>query len=143
MLFANTDQAMFMARSQARQTLPQALRTATISNGGLSSSLTLKVAIPVGRKSSGDTEVIWVGNLTRRSNDYTGNLQNEPSEILNKKGGSRVRFSYDQISDWALPGSDGRLYGHYTTRVMLGDLPASTRQQIERLLQPVPAPSNW
>lgn len=143
LLIAPNDAAMSQAQTAARSTLTRALLTAMQKNGKLSRSIALKVAIPVGRKANNDTEVIWVENITRTANGFAGKLQNTPVEIRNKRKGSRVRFTNQQIADWALPASDGRLFGHYTTRAMLPHLDAQTRKSIEATLQPHPTPTNW
>ncbi len=135
---------MNSARSQARQSLPHALRLATLSNGKLSPSLGLKVAVHVGNRDRNDTEVIWVSNVVQLNNRrFTAKLANDPQNISNKKRGSKIRFDLGQISDWSLPGADGKMYGHFTTRVMLEHIPDSTRAQLAARLQPKPTPSNW
>jgi uncharacterized protein YegJ (DUF2314 family) len=57
--------------------------------------------------------------------------------------GDHVRFTRSQIADWSVLEADGRMYGHYTTRVLIDRLPREEADQIRDLISPQPMPEAW
>ena len=140
--FDPDDPEMNAAIVEAHKTLPRFLRN-VFSQGIAASEASLKVAIPYGNNDN--AEVIWVASLTQRSADtYQGRLANNPVHLAGMSLGDAVQFSSDQIRDWSYtdPGS-GMLFGHYTTRVVIQQIDAAQRREVEKILAKPPVPSNW
>jgi len=71
-----------------------------------------------------------------------GLLANDPVSFKGNAGDA-ITFSADQVRDWYVFGADGKMYGNYTTRVMLADLSPELSAQIEAMLSPTPLPDTW
>lgn len=110
------------ARDEARRTLPDFWRRID-ADPQLREKASLKVEFEKGENS----EAMWVGQL-RRSPDgrITGVLNNTPVMVTNVKQGDAVTVDPDLIMDWTYH-RGGRAWGHYTTRVLLGRMPAHQR----------------
>jgi len=136
--FDRTDEVMNAAIAEARATLPVFLSQGFTTDGfGLPTTM-LKVAIPV---ASGDgNEIIWVDGLSRTSRGFAGYLANAPVDLGALQLGDYVEFSQAQINDWGIQSPNGRLYGHYTTRVIAG-LPGNAH--LWDLLEPDTVPPEW
>jgi uncharacterized protein YegJ (DUF2314 family) len=56
--------------------------------------------------------------------------------------GSPVTVEPERISDWAMASPHG-LYGAYTMRVIVQDLPQAEAQQYRSMLATTPLPAAW
>ena len=74
---------------------------------------------------------------------YIGYLANDPNHMPNKQIGSKVHFSAQQIRDRGYFGANGKLFGHYTTRVLVKTLPQNQAKPILDLLSDYPVPNRW
>ena len=129
---------MNAAIADAVATLPLFLANAfTTDESGLPTAM-LKIAMPMAN--SGGNEVIWVNGLSRTSGGFGGYLANAPVDLGPLRQGDFVEFDASQINDWAIRAPSGRLYGHYTTRVIAG-LPGNAH--LWELLEPDPVPPEW
>lgn len=137
--FATKDPKMRNAIRQAQATLPKFLAAVTQSDNSLHEASMVKVAVPVENGPIED-EVIWVDNITRNGEQFTGHLANEPNHIPNAHQGTKIKFKRTSIYDWSLWGSDQKLYGNYTTRIMLPELPAETAAHLNTILSAEPSP---
>lgn len=81
----------------------------------------LKVALPRGDGHPGRVEA-WVDSAARDGDRLSGQLAADTPELPGVGRGEVVTFAEADILDWAFF-SNERLYGHYTTRVMLPKLP--------------------
>jgi uncharacterized protein YegJ (DUF2314 family) len=124
--------AMNAAIAEARRTLP-AFWTRLSANEPDGGEM-LKVALPA---SNGGREHIWVEAVSVRADGYTGRLYNHPRRLPGMVRGSPVRFQYDQISDWTYVRHD-RMWGNYTLRVMLDDLPPEDARRMRASLSDTP-----
>lgn len=139
--FENTDTEMNSAMATAQATLPVFLARATDAEGYGADGALVKVAFI---DDYGDPEIIWVGPfLWDRGDGFAGLLANEPRALGNLRGGDRVDFTRDMIRDWSWTGPQGRLWGNYTTRVMLAQMDADTQAQMNAILSPDPVPADW
>ncbi len=130
--FEETDPQMSAAIKNAHRTLPHFYRQA---QGKLSSGeFTVKVAFPV---EGGGNEHIWVSLLARSGKNMEGRLLNNPVNVPYKID-QKVEFTESSLSDWSYWGSDGKLHGNYTTRVMLPHLSAADAAQMRAILAPLP-----
>lgn len=140
--FANDDPAMSAAIQTAQSHLSEVL-TATINEFGIGHpALSLKVAFPV-EADDMDTEVIWLSDISLAQEGMAGTLANEPVNMPGLHFGDEVRFAQDMIYDWGLVGPDGKILGHYTTRVLLEDLPEEQAAPIRAQLADDPLPEAW
>ncbi len=141
--FAPDDPAMNTAIKQARDTLAVFLANVLDAKGVSQTDTALKVAFQVDAADYGD-EIIWVSGFSRNTEGrYIGYLANEPNHMPGKQVGSKVRFTAHQIRDWGYFGKDGKLFGHYTTRVLLKTMPQDQAEPILDLLSDHPVPDRW
>lgn len=138
--FTNSDTAMNAAQEQARRHLDRFLSLVLDNDGIARDDAAVKVAVPVG---GDNVEVIWITPFAVQDGMVIGALANEPRDISGVHLGDVMTFAPDQVRDWAFTGPDGRLYGSYTTRIMLDDLDPGRAAEIALLLSPDPVPPGW
>ena len=131
--FAPGDVVMNAAIAEANATLPLFL-----TYGFTDPTAMLKVAMPM--VTTNADEIIWVEGLSRTATGFAGYLANAPVDLGALRRGDYVEFEASQINDWGLRSADGRLYGHYTTRV-IADLPGNA--SMWQSLMPDPVPNTW
>lgn len=137
-VFRQADAKMTAAITEAQNTLPRALTLLPATGKAYHPDLLLKVAFP--RNDGMGNEIIWVSDLrSTGKNRFSGRLDNAPNYLTGKRLGSKVRFSLDQVADWSIL-AGGRLWGNYTTRVMLPQLPAEDRRYFKTILSDRPIP---
>jgi uncharacterized protein YegJ (DUF2314 family) len=66
---------------------------------------------------NGQTEHIWLGNVSHKDGVFTGVIANEPVQVTNVRPGDRVQVPVPRVSDWMWI-ENGKLVGGYTIRVM-------------------------
>lgn len=141
--FEKTDPVMNKAIGNAIGSLDLFLNAVSNTSGHFHADGSLKVAFVV-NSADMTAEIIWVDNLRLKKNgQFTGRLANEPNAMPGLKHGSKVRFSKDQIRDWGFFASDQKLYGHYTTRVLVKQLPKDQAAGILSVLSRKPVPAGW
>lgn len=129
--YRSSDDAMNAAMGKARGTLPvfdEAFRAKSAER------YSVKVAIPA---SGGGNEHIWMDVTGIEGGDYRGRIANKPVRIPKMQRGDSYRAKADKISDWAYV-QGGKMHGHYTTRVMLKDLPPEQAREFEGRMAPLP-----
>lgn len=105
--------ALNAATGQARASLPKFW--GAFDETSAKESFNLKVAF---KTRTGAAEHIWVNQLVRNGDQISGALNDEPVGLPGQHAGSKVTFKADQISDWSYR-KNGKLYGHFTTRILL------------------------
>lgn len=137
--FKKQDPVMQGAIKQAQDTLPRFLSIATLADNSLHPASMLKVSVPV---ADGNIthEIIWVDTITRKDDTFLGHLANEPNHMPELTQGSQISFEANAIFDWSIWGEEEKLYGNFTTRVMLPHIDAATAQHFKTILSEVPAP---
>ncbi len=109
------------------------------SQGNAADGALVKVAL----ETSYGHENIWVDQFTVASGGgMTGKLANEPNDLPGKHFGDTVKFDRASLRDWSVF-LDGKLYGNFTTRVMLPHLDPDSRAQLEQVLSATPVPQDW
>lgn len=122
-MFGPDDATMNAAIAEARAGLP---RFWELFQAGDGSDFMVKVGFPT---PDGGNEHIWVGDLQRAADgSLSAVVQNEPHNVPSIRFGERANFDEAWISDWALT-RNRRMYGHYTTRVVVGSLPPEEQAQ--------------
>ncbi|MEZ6023273.1 MAG: DUF2314 domain-containing protein [Hyphomonadaceae bacterium] len=137
--YHESDARMNGAIAQARALLP--LFWAEFRSTDAPGAFTIKAGL---RTDDGGVEHIWVGDLRFEGERLIGNLVNEPYYMAGLHEGSRVEVAMEEISDWTINTPDG-VYGGFTTRVMLEDMPPAQAEQyrVGLRMTPHPAPSWW
>ncbi len=138
-----SDPAMSRAFSEAAETLPVFLEHSGALSGGSGDGFSIKVEVPVDH-SEMDDEIIWVSTFAVKPDGIAhGLLDNEPVAIKGKRIGDRIEFHRDSIRDWSFVGHDQKLYGHYTTRVLLDRMSPASAAQLQQFLAQDPVPTSW
>jgi uncharacterized protein YegJ (DUF2314 family) len=137
--YSDSDAAMNGAIEDARESYPQFLATFRAAPTGSRGAFMVKVGLPT---SEGGPEHIWVEDLRFEGQQLVGVLANEPADLPGLNLGSRVEINEAQISDWSIISAEG-MYGNFTTRVMLPDLPADQANEFRQMLTPNPLPDSW
>ena len=141
--YANSDEAMNAAVADARRTYPQFLSAFRADSAANQANYMVKVGLPTsGEGAPYSIEHIWVDHLHFEGGVLVGALANEPDYLPGMTRGSRIEIETARISDWSIVRSEG-MYGNFTTRVMLHDVPADQAAEIRRALTRNPLPSDW
>lgn len=140
--YGASDMTMNDAQNKAQDSLPQFLEHALNAEGMAADGAMVKVAFPVTINGVSGVEVIWVGPFAYIDSVFKGSLANHPRDI-EANAGDTMEFTQDMVRDWMIRGSDGLLYGNYTTRVMLSDMSETEANQIRQVLAPKPVPAGW
>ncbi|MCB1339371.1 MAG: DUF2314 domain-containing protein [Maritimibacter sp.] len=136
------DPAIAAAVDEARAHLAQALAAGIGADGIGHPALTLKVGFPV-ETGEAASEVIWVSEIRRADDGFAGKLANDPLYMPGLKAGDPVSFAEAMIADWGLVGAEGRIFGHFTTRVLIDRLPEAEATAIRAVLTEAPLPAAW
>ncbi|MBI1360890.1 MAG: DUF2314 domain-containing protein [Alphaproteobacteria bacterium] len=92
----------------------------------------LKVSLPRRDGQPGDAQV-WVEAVAKEGGAYSGQLAAETAELPGVERGETVDFTEAQIIDWSFVSAE-RLYGHYTTRVLLPRMPPERADAMRSML---------
>ena len=142
--FAGDDPEMQAAMQEAVRSLPRFLSEALGADGVSRDGMAIKVELQADGSVAGMTEeIIWVAPFARIDGGFAGLLANEPQALGGLKAGDRVDFSQEQIVDWSFPGPDGKVYGNFTTRVMLPHLSDDERATLTEALSELAVPDFW
>lgn len=133
--FHSSDTQMNEAMRQARKSLPLFWRHLELHP---EMDHSLKVALPTG---GGSLEHIWVGDISVEGDKISAVLANDPIDLPGLSFGSPVTFSREQISDWSYV-KDGKMYGHYTTRVVVKHVDPAEAAQLRAMLSENPVESD-
>jgi len=124
--YRGDDTVMNAAMDEARSTLPAFLNEMEAGRGDFS------VKVPV--KDAGYTEHMWMANIRLAGGKFHGQIANEPVTVKTVKLGDRYSIEKVSISDWMIQ-RDGGIYGGYTLRVMLDDLPGEQAASLRARLR--------
>ena len=136
------DLTMNGAQAEAQKHLPKFLEKILDDQGLAAEGAMVKVAFPISKNGQSGHEVIWVGPFGGVDGNFRGMLANRPRD-MEAQVGDIVEFDTTMIRDWMFTGPDGKLYGSYTTRVMLPDMHPQTAAQLRAALSENPLPSDW
>lgn len=132
--FGEDDAEMNAAVAAARKTLPVFWKHFRDHPEETSS---LKVALPT----ANGHEHIWVSDVEAKDGKITARLANVPDALPGLELGSPVTFDEAQISDWAYK-KNGKLYGHYTTRIVIQHIDPAEAAQVRAMLSENPVESD-
>jgi uncharacterized protein YegJ (DUF2314 family) len=132
LIYPEDQKAIDAASAQARATLPTFW--AAFDAAPSKQDFTIKAGMPT---KTGPAEHIWIQVSGRQGDEISGLLANEPFDIPNLHLRSPVTVTTAQVSDWAYP-KGGKLYGHFTTRVLMPQMAADEQAQMKTALAPTP-----
>lgn len=126
---------LLLARNAARESLGHFWSAQR--KGGRASDFSLKVTFDTPQ---GQQEHIWTNAIQRDGDTITGVIANTPLNVPSLRPGQRVIIDPARIYDWAYT-RDGKLYGHFTSRVLLDGMPAAEAAPIRAQLSTTPLPA--
>lgn len=133
--------AILQAEEDARRQLNLFLQNTVTADGTAHEEAAVKIILA---GTSARAEAIWITPFsTLGGGQFVGVLANEPRVAADLALGDAVHFDESQIRDWSFVGPDRRLYGSYTTRVLLPHLSDAQAEQIGSYLSDRPIPADW
>jgi uncharacterized protein YegJ (DUF2314 family) len=124
----DNDAEMNAANAKARETLPQFWQTFEHPEHGESDfSLKLKIT------DSNGTEHFWLTEIERKDGKTLGTINNDAEIVRSVKLGDRIPIPEADISDWMFM-RDGKMFGSYTTRVLMKRMPAEEAEKVKKML---------
>ena len=96
----------------------------------------VRVALPT---TEGRQRLVWLTPFIAQDGGYLGADDTTGSG----ENSGLIPFERSQVVDWSFIGEDGRLFGNFTTRLMLHTLQAERAAEIAALLSESPAPREW
>ncbi len=117
----SSDPEMNAAIAEAQRTLPEFLAVVAKADPLITNVI---FKYPLGGK-----EHIWVDHVARDGDYLTGRLANVPIQ-RGYTYQQEVRVKLTDVSDWAYRNAEGVMQGHRTTRVLLKQADAATRQRM-------------
>lgn len=99
----------------------------------------VKAAIPRRDGQSGGEDV-WLDNIAKAPDKIIGELSVAPRYLGGLEKGAIVEFQENQIVDWAFWRGD-KLFGHYTTRILLPRLDQLQQDFMRPLFEDSPDPA--
>jgi uncharacterized protein YegJ (DUF2314 family) len=91
----------------------------------------LKVKMPT---ANGNFEHIWVKEISRKGDQISAQLANDPQNLPKLRSGSPVTFKETDISDWLFM-RNGKMVGNETMRPLLADMPADIAAKYRAMLE--------
>jgi len=132
-MFAESDRQMNAAMAEARRTMPR-FWAAIDSDPAVAGSALIKLGFDT---DDGSVEHIWVEQIRRDGDVIRGVVGNRPVHIASLSKGDAVTIDPKRISDWSYTRGE-RMYGNFTTRVMLPELPAEHQAELRAALSEKP-----
>ncbi len=83
-------------------------------------------------------EHMWLVDVKVVDTGFEGLLDNDPRDAKDAVSGQRYTVARDELTDWNIIDEQGRIWGGYTIRAVLGQLPADQRAAMKQALQPLP-----
>lgn len=78
-------------------------------------------------------EYLWLDHVTHENESFSGEIENEPSDISNVRLRQRVSVTLDRVADWVAV-DDGRMVGGYTLRVLRARMTPKERASFDEEL---------
>ena len=125
--YSTANEAISEARRKARDTLP---RFVSLLKSGMKATFTVKFPLT----QNGQTEHIWLQVAHTQGNIFIGHLANEPVNGSKYKIGQFMTVARADVEDWMVR-TDGVIYGGYTTRYALKDIPKPQAELMARMFR--------
>lgn len=138
---AEPDDLLVQASEQARSSLP-VFWHAFEANGGDPYTFEIKAKVAF---EDGSSTIAWIGKLKRKKGgDIEGSIVRGPERLeYHSKFNSTVRFTNADVLDWGYryeTEQSAKIYGHFTTRLMLGTMPIQDQKMWKNTLSLQPLP---
>lgn len=96
----------------------------------------------------GSSEIAWIGKLKRlKDGDIEGSIMRKPENLeYHSEFNKTVRFTSADVLDWGYRDEteqSAKVYGHFTTRLMLETMPVRDQNLWKNTLSLKPLPSNF
>lgn len=134
------DQRMIAAQAAARGQFDQFLNIVLDDTGPAPPDAGVKVAVPDG---DGAHRLVWLSLVAIRNGQFVGRPTDASRTLEKHRFVEAIEFRKDQVRDWYLIGPNEEIFGAYSTRAVLGDLPAETAARIGLPLAETAVPANW
>ena len=125
--YTTANEALAAAKDKGRQTLP---RFVSLMKSGMKGTFTVKFPLT----QNGQTEHIWLQVADVQNNVFIGRLANEPVNGSKYKIGQFMTVASADVEDWMVR-TDGVIYGGYTTRYALKDIPKAQAELMARMFR--------
>jgi uncharacterized protein YegJ (DUF2314 family) len=125
--YTTKNEALLAARKKARETLP---RFVGLMNSGMKATFTVKFPLT----QDGHTEHIWLQVADMQHGNFIGRLANAPVNGTQYMMGQFMTVAAADVEDWMVRTPDG-IYGGYTARYALKDLPKQQAEQLAGLFR--------
>lgn len=132
--------AMSAAEDAALRHLDRFFARVLNGSGAADSDAAVKIALPL---RGGGTALAWIAPFAPDGERFIGVLATQQRAIEGYQPGDIVSFGRDQVRDWSFFGEDGKMYGSYTTRVLLAALDPEMTSAIADILSDEPLPAGW
>ena len=129
LVYAKDQKALDAAIAQARANLP--VFWSNFDAAQSKEEYSVKVSIPTPPRGE---ELIWMDVTSHDGDEVSGVLINEPVNFPGHDGDKFTKKA-TQIVDWAYP-KNGKLYGHFTTRVLSSQVSPAQRAEAEAMMWP-------
>lgn len=136
----HADFDMSAAELNARRHLDRFFAQVLDGRGAASSDAAVKVALPL---PDGGTALLWIAPFAPDGERFVGVLTPQQRDVGDYRVGDLIAFGRDQVRDWSFFGEDGKMYGSYTTRVLLAALDPAMTAGIADILSDEPLPADW
>lgn len=125
--YHTSDEAMNSAMRMGQSTLPRFRKLIAEGTPGVYS-----IKFPLTQ--NGETEHIWLQLTGARGNDFVGRLANDPENGSKYRRGDSMTVAAADVEDWMI--NNGKeIYGGYTTRVALGQLPKEQQDKYRAMFR--------
>ena len=85
-------------------------------------------------KDNGQSEHIWITEISYKNGVFSGQVGNEPQLVSNVRFGETVSVHRKEISDWMWL-TNGKMHGGYTVRALLKNMPKADADALRQQLQ--------
>ncbi|NNE81572.1 MAG: DUF2314 domain-containing protein [Silicimonas sp.] len=133
-------QQLSAAHAAAREHLDRFFQSVLGSDGVARKGAAVRVSIQM---ANGKTDLVWVTPFAKQNGQYFGTLSDIPRHSVRLSQGDLIRFDRAQVVDWSFFGTDGRMYGNFTTRMILNTVSSARAAEIAALLSDTAAPEDW
>lgn len=122
------------AKSDAQRHLRRFVEHVVDNSGHVRFDASVRIAVT---HPDGQEGLIWVTPAAEINGIYKGRAS------AGERRSELVTFGIAQVRDWTFIGTDGRMYGNFTTRAALGNLDAAQAAPIVALLSADAVPVGW
>lgn len=129
-----------VAQVEAREYLDQFFAAVIGQDGVARSGAAMRIAL---KDRNGRTEEVWVTPFALRNGILVGVLADAPRRVAGRNAGDLITFGRADVRDWSFFGAEGRMYGNFTTRLMLSTVAPAQAAEIAAVLSETPAPVDW